>query len=417
MLSLSDVGVSSILVIKILSFVKIVIITISKVIAFDLNLFIDMSVVAATAVVKPVPSGRSVCPVHCAHAAHWSGSTGPAAVGARADRADWAERRRWPGSRPIFHDRPLRAGQLRLAIKRDLCRGCAIGLVATSSVYHQVIPEWNGVQARYNSANDDWSSGDQTGHAGPRILSRSYRSASTTSPPPPGAAPKQTATGHGEAVRWRTSVDEESSSGDSSAKGASGSHARSSSGSNTSTKNNHSQRHRFASADAADIPGPWPWAPAPIRHWWAEHHRKRSAPNDSGGGGGGVGYGPTHTTQQQCLQNDPRLQRGRQFSGLTWQGEHAWAEEVCSAASLDRRVKLLLAQSPCDQHKVCQVLSPTDLWDLARDATCRDAVKTKWFKRFHHIHRILVDFEEVFLKKFDIDKYSVMHEVEQCKVG
>ena len=105
------------------------------------------------------------------------------------------------------------------------------------------------------------------------------------------------------------------------------------------------------------------------------------------------------------------------FSGLTWQGERPWEEAVCNATSLDRRVKLLLEQSPCDQHKVCQILSPTDLRDLASDATCRKVVRETWFEKFHRIHRILVDFEEVFLKKFDIDKYSVMHEVEQCKVG
>ena len=63
-----------------------------------------------------------------------------------------------------------------------------------------------------------------------------------------------------------------------------------------------------------------------------------------------------------------------------------------------------------------QVLSPSDLQRVASDATCLDAV-AEWWRRFHRIDKMLVDFEHVFINKFDtvVDKYSSF-DVDQCKV-
>jgi hypothetical protein len=97
-------------------------------------------------------------------------------------------------------------------------------------------------------------------------------------------------------------------------------------------------------------------------------------------------------------------------------GGPAWARRVCSSSPLDARVKLLLAESPCRQHRVCQVLSPTDLQRVASDATCMEEVKTKWWKLFHRVDKILHEFELGFINKFDIDRYSVEFDVDQCKV-
>ena len=42
----------------------------------------------------------------------------------------------------------------------------------------------------------------------------------------------------------------------------------------------------------------------------------------------------------------------------------------------------------------------------------------RWWKKFHQIDKMLVDFEYVFINKFDtiVDKYSVKFDVDQCKV-
>ena len=77
--------------------------------------------------------------------------------------------------------------------------------------------------------------------------------------------------------------------------------------------------------------------------------------------------------------------------------------------------KFCSSNHPCNQ----QVLSPQDLQRVASDATCMDAVD-EWWRRFHKIERVLVDFEYVFIRKFDtveaFDKYSVKFDVDQCKV-
>jgi hypothetical protein len=45
-----------------------------------------------------------------------------------------------------------------------------------------------------------------------------------------------------------------------------------------------------------------------------------------------------------------------------------------------------------------------------------EAVKKTWYHRFRELEAMLVDFENAFTTKFDIDEYSVMHEVLKCKV-
>ncbi len=85
---------------------------------------------------------------------------------------------------------------------------------------------------------------------------------------------------------------------------------------------------------------------------------------------------------------------------------------------MDSRVRELLRANPCPRHRVCQVLSPRDLKGVASgDArVCRRTVEG-WWRRFHAIHKALVEFERVFTHKLDIGDFSVMHEVEQCQVS
>ena len=261
----------------------------------------------------------------------------------------------------------------------------------TGSAHHHVLPDWSLRTRTPASASELWG-----GVEPPRILSRSHRSVV--------GGEVDNSRGHGEDVRWSGS-----GRGGDDRHGDNDNKKSSSSSSLVSGDRVSAATTKPEEGYHEEVKGPWPWAPAPIRHWWAEHHQKRSA----------VASDPTSSSgnQPQCLQNDPKAHHGRTFSGLTWKGEHEWAERVCSQPSLDERVKALLKESPCDQHRVCQVLSPSELRDIGSDSRCRRAVKETWFKRFHAIHKILVDFEEVFVKKFDIDQYSVMHEVKQCKVG
>ncbi|XP_059082273.1 uncharacterized protein LOC131879840 [Tigriopus californicus] len=196
------------------------------------------------------------------------------------------------------------------------------------------------------------------------------------------------------------------------------SHSISSSGSQSTNSPPRDDRGQPASGSQleSDIPGPWPWAPAPIRHWWAQHH-KRSAISSLSSTSSSSSYSLSSSElqqNQQCLHNHTKFQK---IPALTIQGELPWAKRVCSASSLDDRVKLLLAESPCKQHKVCQVLSPTDLQRISSDATCLESVRDKWWELFRKINNILIDFEEIFSKKFAIERYSVIHAVEECKAA
>ena len=179
--------------------------------------------------------------------------------------------------------------------------------------------------------------------------------------------------------------------------------------------------------------GPWPWAPAPIRHWWAQHHHKRSAPtstsssgsgksngNGSGNGNGNggddadeVGQQQHHEQNQQCLRH---LEYMPADSVLHFHQGKQFAEKLCNATSIDKRVKMLLSTSPCDLHKVCQVLSPQDLQEISSEPlVCKEAVR-RWWKKFHTINKAILDFEKIFTTSLDIDQYSVMFNVQRCKV-
>ncbi len=137
---------------------------------------------------------------------------------------------------------------------------------------------------------------------------------------------------------------------------------------------------------------PAPPQSPPIRHWWAVWHHKRSAsasaspayhptnphrgvlnpklpyvpppPVRSGGGGGGGGSRehsppppkspPQQPPQpQQCLRYLSHLLPSE--SPLHLHNGPAWVRRVCSKEDLDSRVKELLRENPCPQHRVCQV--------------------------------------------------------------
>ncbi len=155
---------------------------------------------------------------------------------------------------------------------------------------------------------------------------------------------------------------------------------------------------------------PPPVSPWPIRHWWALHHNKRSLPQQQ--------QYPKCLPNSDLNSSSSSSHGGVQHSSpaLSVHGGPSWARRVCSASALDDRVRLLLSESPCRRHRVCQVLSPTDLQRVASDATCMEEVRHKWWKLFHKVDKILVDFEQAFTKKLDSDRYSVKFQVDQCRV-
>ncbi len=186
--------------------------------------------------------------------------------------------------------------------------------------------------------------------------------------------------------------------------------------------------------------GPWAWVPPqqspPIRHWWATMHHKRSAQqqhslhpsNPHHAHGGGVlnpelPYRPPTNTRQQQQQQQPQ-QCLRYLSHLLpvesplhLHNGPDWVRRVCSRRDLDSRVRELLRANPCPQHQVCQVLSPRDLKGVASgdERECVETVE-RWWRTFHAIRKALVEFERIFTTRLDIGGFSVMHEVEQCKV-
>jgi hypothetical protein len=93
-----------------------------------------------------------------------------------------------------------------------------------------------------------------------------------------------------------------------------------------------------------------------------------------------------------------------------------WLNRVCSAGTLDRRVKeLLSALLSCPQHRVCQILSPEELRNLSDNTLCRQQA-SKLFLRFKDIFLVIRDFSDVFQEKFDTADYSVIFNSNQCQV-
>lgn len=62
-----------------------------------------------------------------------------------------------------------------------------------------------------------------------------------------------------------------------------------------------------------------------------------------------------HQNQQQPKQYPQCLQTEYHSSVLSFHSGPGWDSRVCSASSLDERVRLLLEGSPCRKHRVCQV--------------------------------------------------------------
>lgn len=159
----------------------------------------------------------------------------------------------------------------------------------------------------------------------------------------------------------------------------------------------------------------------PIRHWWAAmyHHKPpMSFPKSS----------KRSSRSSSLLQSQPRSLISHLFQCLeksypnhvtpdvmTFHGAVEWADRVCNTTTLDERVRLLLEALPCPQHRLCQVLSPSDLVDIARPDKCHDVVHTKWRTLFHKLYVVIRDFSEVFQHKFDIGDYSAMYENQRCK--
>ena len=177
--------------------------------------------------------------------------------------------------------------------------------------------------------------------------------------------------------------------------------------SSTSPHHNHHAR---------SIEGPYPWAPAPIRHWWAQHHRRSTTSTDN------------HKQQLQCLNRHRErlkavmgLEASSSSPGSNFRHLHqaeSWAQRVCSQATLEARVRLLLSESPCERHRVCQVLSPADLRGVESDErrVCMRRVE-KWWKVFHAVEMAVLDFDKAFITSLDASQYSVMYDVKRCKVS
>ena len=80
------------------------------------------------------------------------------------------------------------------------------------------------------------------------------------------------------------------------------------------------------------------------------------------------------------------------------------------------RVKAILKDSPCLEHRVCQIFPPESLEAIDSDATCHHEVEHNWWLNFHKIQNIIYDFEQSFSEKFDIATYSIMFNVDKCQV-
>ena len=121
----------------------------------------------------------------------------------------------------------------------------------------------------------------------------------------------------------------------------------------------------------------------------------------------------------QCLHKELETSDGEATPHIyTVKGALEWERRVCEETdTLDLRVKELLKALPCPQHKVCQILSPEDLQELAKPPKqCRQKAQDLWKNLFHKLYLIIRDFSDVFQQKFDIGNYSAMHENQRCKV-
>jgi hypothetical protein len=166
------------------------------------------------------------------------------------------------------------------------------------------------------------------------------------------------------------------------------------------------------------VAGPWPWAPPSIRHWWQQQQQKqqkRSTSEQQHHSGSSISAAESSSPlPSHCLQRGKGIER---IHALTINGSKEYSEQVCNARTLDQRVRVLLEASPCKQHRLCQVLSPEDLRSIASDFhACKHTVLHKWWVRFKHIEDILVDFDDVLSEKFSIGGFSVVYDVEQCRV-
>lgn len=157
----------------------------------------------------------------------------------------------------------------------------------------------------------------------------------------------------------------------------------------------------------------------PIRHWWMAvyHHHgdqhssrvKRLLTEDAGSN--------STANFRQCLQED-LLNPMAELDILSVKGEPEWEDRVCATTTLDQRVHVLLEALPCPQHRVCQILSPQDLRELARPDQCRQVARNLWKTKFHKLYLMIRDFSDVLQQKFDIGEYSSVNEHHQhwCKV-
>ena len=104
------------------------------------------------------------------------------------------------------------------------------------------------------------------------------------------------------------------------------------------------------------------------------------------------------------------------FSGVA-----EWVERVCNKNNLDERVQVLLEALPCPQHKVCQILSPNVLRNLARPPDqCRQEARDLWKNLFHKLFWMIRDFSDVFQQKLDLGQYNFLNDeenIQRCKVG
>jgi len=172
----------------------------------------------------------------------------------------------------------------------------------------------------------------------------------------------------------------------------------------------------------------------PVRHWWANlarpHHQqvshsKRSAPSSAMATLTTDYTTHVHNNSSQPLSNSGPLYEclDHQWPGLetpyimTHHGAIEWMDRVCSANSLDQRVReLLSALWSCPQHRVCQILSPEELRNLSDNKLCRHEASKLW-TRFRNIFLVIRDFSDVFQEKFDTADYSVIFNSNQCQVG
>ena len=113
-----------------------------------------------------------------------------------------------------------------------------------------------------------------------------------------------------------------------------------------------------------------------------QHHHKRSllpSPSSPSPSASSVFLGlqqqsnsQQHQHQQQQQQKYPQcLQTEYHSSELSFHKGPGWDRRVCSASSLDERVRLLVEGSPCRKHRVCQVSSWRELVVQVQDARRR----------------------------------------------